>query len=92
MEAVRVLRFSGPSSQVGAVLELAERSGVGAREMVERAAADESWIELSIPLACSSGVDGDQVVRSLERSVERLGVDFRLREYVTEVRRKDRVS
>lgn len=86
MEAVKVVRFSGPSTHVKTVLSLAEASGIDAREMGERSHPPEAWVELAIPVAPTSGVDGDQLIRSLERSVERLGVEFHLREYLTEVR------
>lgn len=82
-----MVRFSGPSSHVDTIIGLAEQSGIDAREMDERAVATDAWVELAIPLTHTSGIDGDQLIRSLERSVERLGVEFRLREYLTEIRR-----
>jgi hypothetical protein len=89
VEAVRVVRFSGPATHVDTVLALAAKWGIDAREMDERSHADDAWVELAIPVAQTAGEDGDQLIRSLERSVERLGVEFRLREYLTEVRRRD---
>jgi hypothetical protein len=89
VEAVRVVRFSGPSANVASVLKLAAKSGIDAREMDERAHADDAWVELAIPVAQTAGEDGDQLIRSLERSVARLGVQFRLREYLTEIRRRN---
>ena len=82
-----MVRFSGPATHVSTVLGLAAKSGIDAREMDERAQASDSWVELAIPVAQTAGEDGDQLIRSLERSVERLGVEFRLREYLTEIRR-----
>ena len=87
MQAVRVLRFSGPADGRGAVLALARRAGIAAVELPPRSRAEECWIELAIPVARSAGVDDEQVARSMEHSVDRLGAGFRLREYLTEVRR-----
>ncbi len=87
MQAVRVLRFSGPTDGRGALLALARRAGIGAVEIAERTRNDECWIELAIPMARSAGVDDEQVARSMEHAVERLDAGFRLREYLTEVRR-----
>lgn len=87
MHAVRLLRFSGPSEGRDALLALAHRAGIAALELGARGRPDECWVELAIPLACSAGVDDEQVARSMEHSVERLGAGFRLREHVTEVRR-----
>lgn len=89
MEAIRVLRFSGPSESAEAVRLFAIGAGIDAHEMVDRAGGNECWLEISMPLAPSSGVDGDQVVQSLERTVERVAPELRLREYVTEVRGGD---
>ncbi len=86
MEAIRVLRFSGPSESADAVRMFAARAGVDAHEMVDRGDGTECWFEISMPLAPSSGVDGDQLARSLERTVERVAPGLRLREYLTEVR------
>lgn len=87
MQAVRVLRFSGPTEGGDALFALARAARIGATRLPSRSHPDECWIELAIPVARSAGVDDEQVARSMERSVDRLGVGFRLREYLTEVRR-----
>lgn len=93
MRAVQVLRFSGPKDQAAAeaVVGLAERLGCPV-SILDRGAADERWLELVLDAGPSVGTDDEQLVRSLARSVERLGVGFRLREYVTEVRRRSRAA
>ena len=87
MQAVRVLRFSGPPEGRDALHALARRAGIDATKIPGRSRPDECWIELAIPVAHSAGVDDEQVARSMEHSVDRLGAGFRLREYLTEVRR-----
>lgn len=87
MQAVRVLRFSGPADGRAALFALARTAGIDATEIAARGRPGECWVELAIPVARSAGVDDEQVARSMEHSVERLGAGFRLREYLTEVRR-----
>lgn len=87
MQAVRVLRFSGPTEGGDALFALARAAGIDATRLPSRTRPDECWIEFAIPVARSAGVDDEQVARSMERSVNRLGVGYRLREYLTEVRR-----
>lgn len=86
MQAVRVLRFSGPREHVHALLNMAAKANLDARELAGRGRDAECWIELIIPLTRSAGVDDEQLARSMERAVERLGAGFRLREYLTEIR------
>ena len=85
MRAVRVLRFSGPMEGRDALLTLARRAGIDAEEIPGRTRPDECWIEFAIPAAASTDVE--PVARSWERAVTRLGTGYRLREYLTEVRR-----
>lgn len=91
MQAVQVLRFSGPRDDAAAeaVVGLAERLGCPV-SVLERGGAHERWLELVLDAGPSVGSDDQQLIRSLARSIERLGVGFRLREYVTEVRRSRR--
>lgn len=87
MHAVRVLRFSGPAEGRDALVALAQRAGIDVVEQPPRSRAEECWVELAIPVARSAAVDDEQVARSMEHAVDRLGAGFRLREYLTEVRR-----
>lgn len=93
MQAVQVLRFSGPRDDAAAeaVVRLAERLGC-AVSVLDRGGAHERWLELVLDAGPSVGSDDQQLIRSLARSVERLGGGFRLREYLTEVRRPGRAS
>lgn len=86
MQAVRVLRFSGPSEHAHALLAMAAKASLSACEVTGRGREAECWIELVIPLTRSAGVDDEQVARSMEHTVERLGAGYRLREYLTEIR------
>ncbi len=88
MQAVRVLRFSGPTEGGDALFALARAAGIDASRLPGRSRPEECWIELAIPVARSAGVDDEQVARSMERSVDRLGAGYRLREYLTEIRRE----
>ncbi len=92
MEAVRVLRFSGPPEHAQALLGMAAKVDLVARALPGRGCATECWIELAIPLTRSAGVDDEQVARSMEHTVERLAVGFRLREYLTEIRSDLRIA
>ncbi|MBL8774500.1 MAG: hypothetical protein JNK12_01160 [Acidimicrobiales bacterium] len=86
MQAVRVLRFSGPREHAHALLAMAAKASLAACELTGRGRETECWIELAIPLTRSAGVDDEQVARSMEHTVERLGAGYRLREYLTEIR------
>lgn len=86
MQAVRVLRFSGPIEHARAMLAMAASASLEAREITGRGRSSECWIELAIPVTRSAGVDDEQVARSMEHAVERLGGGFRLREHLTEIR------
>ena len=85
MQAVRVLRFSGPEEHAHVLLAMAAKADLDARELSGRGRDTECWIELAIPLTRSAGVDDEQVARSMEHAVERLERGFRLREYLTEI-------
>ena len=80
MQAVRVLRFSGPREHAPALLDMAAKANLEACEIPGRGREVECWIELSIPLTRSAGVDGEQGGRPMEHVVERLGEGMRLGE------------
>lgn len=86
MQAVRVLRFSGPCARVELLFAMAASAGIDAHEIAGRGGREDCWVELAIPVSRSAGVDDEQVARSMERTVERLDAGFRLREYLTEIR------
>lgn len=86
MQAVRVLRFSGPRSGLDAVVALAHKAHLDVLELTDRGSSEDCWVELAIPLNRSAGVDDEQVARSMEHAMDRLGSGFRLREYLTEIR------
>lgn len=86
MQAVRVLRFSGPRAHAELLFAMAASASIHAQEIAGRGGREDCWVELAIPVNHSAGVDDEQVARSMERTVERLDAGFRLREYLTEIR------
>jgi len=86
MEAVRLVRFSGPADQAAVALDALAGLGLAAAPMASRGDPADSWIEVRLPLSSGAG-DIDQVLESTVRMLGRAQTDYRLREHVTVVER-----
>ncbi|MCB9374012.1 MAG: hypothetical protein H6518_14770 [Microthrixaceae bacterium] len=70
---------------MGEVVHLARRLALEVDEL-DRGETGERWLELALERGSGAGEVDEEVVWSIARAVEGLGVGFRLREHVTQMR------